>query len=89
MYDFFKNIVEKNSCSLMGVCSIHPSINALYQIILNEIREMSSYLVKLKAFDIVDKEASDLAIKGLSIFLINTSYNQENYIDFLSKIYDA
>lgn len=89
MYDFFKNIVEKNSCSLMGVCSIHPSINALYQIILNEIREVSSYLVKLKAFDIVDKEASDLAIKGLSIFLINTSYNQENYIDFLSKIYDA
>ena len=89
MYDFFKNIAEKNSCSLMGACSIHPSINALYQIILNEIREVSSYLVKLKAFDIVDKEASDLAIKGLSIFLINTSYNQQNYLDFLGKIYDA
>ena len=50
MYDFFKNIAEKNSCALMGACSIHPSVNALYQIILNEIREISSYLVKLKEF---------------------------------------
>ena len=41
MYDFFKNIAEQNSCTLMGACSIHPSINALYQIILNEVREIS------------------------------------------------
>ena len=37
MYDFFKNIAKINSCTLMGACSIHPSVNALYQIILNEI----------------------------------------------------
>ncbi|MBR2108108.1 MAG: hypothetical protein IJ937_12675, partial [Treponema sp.] len=73
----------------MGVCSIHPSINALYQIILNEIREISSYLVKLNAFNIKDKEASILAINGLSIFLINTSYNQQNYLDFIGKLYDT
>ena len=89
MYDFFKNIAEKNSCTLMGVCSIHPSINALYQIILNEIREISSYLVKLNAFNIKDKEATTIAIKGLSIFLINTSYNQQNYLDFIAKLYDT
>ncbi|MBQ4646432.1 MAG: hypothetical protein IJB79_03700 [Candidatus Gastranaerophilales bacterium] len=87
MYDFFKNIAEKNSCTLMGACSIHPSVNALYQIILNEIREISSYLVKLKEFKIKDQEASNIALDGLSIFLINTSYNQNNYLDFVKNLY--
>ncbi|MBR5304522.1 MAG: hypothetical protein IKU37_06820 [Candidatus Gastranaerophilales bacterium] len=89
MYDFFKNIAEKNSCTLMGACSIHPSVNALYQIILNEIREISSYLVKLKEFKITDKKAINLAIKGLSIFLINTSFNQKKYLEFIEMLYEA
>lgn len=89
MYDFFKNIAEKNSCTLMGACSIHPSINALYQIILSEIREIASYLVKLKEFKIKDNEAMDISIDGLSIFLINTSYNQQNYLNFVEKLNQA
>ena len=89
MYDFFKNIAEKNSCTLMGVCSVHPSVNALSQIILNEIREISFYLVKLKEFKITDKKAIELCINGLSIFLINTSYNQENYLKFLNELYET
>ena len=89
MYDFFKNIAEKNSCSLAGACSIHPSVSALYQIILNEVREISSYLVKLKAFEISDKKALDLAIDGLSIFLINTSYNQKKYLDFIQELNES
>jgi len=28
-----------------------------------------------------------LAIDGLSIFLINTSYNQQNYLDFINELY--
>ena len=89
MYDFFKNIAEKNSCTLMGACSIHPSVNALYQIILNEIREISSYLVKLKEFKLTDKKAIDLALNGLSIFLINTSFNQSKYLEFVKELYSA
>ena len=87
MYNFFKNIAEQNSCNLIGACSIHPSINALYQIILNEIREISFYLVKLKEFKITDEKAIKISIEGLSIFLINTSYNQENYLKFLNELY--
>lgn len=89
MYDFFKNIAEINSCALMGACSIHPSINALYQIILNEIREISFYLVKLHAFNICDKGAMRVALEGLSTFLINTSYNQERYLKFLDNLYNT
>ena len=89
MYDFFKNIAKINSCTLMGACSIHPSVNALYQIILNEIREISFYLVKLKEFKITDKEATKISIEGLSIFLINTSYNQNNYLNFLNNLHST
>lgn len=89
MYNFFKNIAEKNSCTLNGACSIHPSVSALYQIILNEIREISFYLVKLKEFKIVDNEAIDLSIDGLSIFLINTSYNQKDYLEIVQKLNEA
>lgn len=89
MYDFFKNIAEKSSCTLMGACSIHPSVNALYQIILNEIREISFYIVKLKEFKITDKQALELAIEGLSVFLINTSYNQKKYLEFIEKLYNT
>lgn len=89
MYDFFKNIAEINSCALMGACSIHPSVNALYQIILNEIREISFYLVKLNAFNITDKGATRVALEGLSTFLINTSYNQEKYLKFLDNLFDT
>ena len=89
MYDFFKNIAEQNSCTLMGACSIHPSINALYQIILNEIREIAFYLVKLKEFKITNEKAMKISIEGLSIFLINTSYNQENYLKFLNELYST
>lgn len=89
MYNFFKNISEKNSCQLNGACSIHPSVNALYQVLANQIREISFYLVKLKEFNITDENAIDLSLKGLSIFLINTSYNQKKYLDFIYDIYSA
>lgn len=89
MYNFFKNIAEKNSCTLMGACSIHPSINALHQILLNEIRMISSYLVKLKEFKINNVEAEKLAIEGLSIFLINTSYNQKKYLEYVKNLFQA
>ena len=86
MFDFFKNIAQKNSCSMTGACSIHPSLSALYQVILNEIREISFYLVKLKEFKIDDFDALKLCLDGLSVFLINTSFNEEKYLIFLKKL---
>ena len=95
MYNFFKNIAEQNSCNLIGACSIHPSINALYQIILNEIREISFYLVKLKEFKITDEgvpfdplnkvdpdislSAEDRKIGGLGIFITKKTMDDVTY----------
>lgn len=89
MYEYFKNISEKSSCRLNGVCSIHPSINALYRILLNELREISFYVVKLKEFGLINKDIMALSIEGLSIFLINTNFNKANYLSLIQKLYDT
>ena len=86
MYDFFKNIIEKNSCKSEGICSIHPSIVSLNEILLNEIREISFYLVKLKEFGLTNANAMNFCIEILSIFLINTNYNKKKYLNLFEEL---
>ncbi len=86
MFEFFKNIAEKNACQLSGVCSIHPSVNSLYELLLNEARELAFYLVKLNEFKVTNSAAVAFLIEVLSIFLINTSYNQKKYIELFKKL---
>lgn len=86
MYEYFKNIAEKNSCQLSGACTIHPSVNALYEVLLSQIREISFYLVKLKEFGITNKLATAEAVEALSIFLINTSFNKEKYLNLVKRL---
>ena len=86
MFDFFKNISEKNSCNLNGACSIHPSINSLYHFLLNEIKETSFYLVKLKELGYSNNYFASFCTEALSIFLINTSFNQKKYLILISKL---
>ncbi len=86
MFEFFKNIAEKNACHLSGVCSVHPSVNSLYELLLNEVREIAFYLVKLNEFKISNKETTAFLIEVLSIFLINTSYNQKKYIELFKRL---
>ena len=73
MYELFKNIAEKNSCQLRGVCSIHPTLNLLNYALLLEIKEASFYLVKLKDLGITNCSNVSYIIEILSIFLINTN----------------
>lgn len=86
MYEYFKNIAEKNSCQSLGACTIHPSVNALYEVLLSQIREISFYLVKLKEFGITNKLAMAEATEALSIFLINTSFNKEKYLNLVKRL---
>ena len=87
MYDFFKNISSKSTCQSIGVCTLHPSINTLYEILLNEVKQIAFYLVKLKEFGITNNSTMSLCIDCLSIFLINTNYNQKQYLKLLNKIH--
>ncbi len=87
MYKYFKNIAEKNSCQSAGACMLHPSVQALYDILLLQIREISFYLVKLKEFGITNKMAMAESVEALSIFLINTSFNNEKYLNLIKRLY--
>ena len=73
MYKYFKNISDKSACLFSGVCSIHPTISALYEAMLSEIREASFYIVKLKEFGFTNINAMSELIEALSIFMINTN----------------
>lgn len=86
MYKYFKNIAESSSCSLSGVCSIHPSISALNDILIYEIREAVFYLVKLKEFGFLNKSSKEYCLTTLSLFLINTSLNQKKYLNIINKL---
>lgn len=87
MYDYFKHIAMKNSCSMGGVCSVHPSVNSLYELLLYEIKEISNYLVKLHEFNILNPSAMSFCIEILSVFMINTSFNQTKYLNLIKKLY--
>ena len=86
MYKYFKNIAEKSSCSLSGACSVHPTTSALYEILLYEIRETVFYLVKMKEFGFIYKEAQNFCIQTLSLFLINTSLNEKKYLKIIKEL---
>lgn len=87
MYEYFKNMLERNTCRSIGVCSVHPSVNSVYEVLLNEIREISFYLVKLKEFNLLNKPAMEKIIEALSIFLVNTSFNRVKYLNLLKELY--
>lgn len=89
MYDYFKNIADKNNCSSDGECTIHPVTNSLYEILLTQIREISYYLVKLKEFGIINKNAMARAVEALSIFFLNTNLNQTKYLNLVYELYES
>lgn len=86
MYRYFKNLIEKTSCSMSGACTIHPSISAMYKVLLNEIREISFYLVKMKEFGFTNKPIMAQSIEALSTFMINTSINKTKYLKLINQL---
>lgn len=89
MLKFLKNIFSQNACKLNGVCSIHPSINALSELLIEEVREISFYLVKLKEFNIQNSEIMALCAQTLSVFMLNTNFSKSDYLELLNKLYSS
>ena len=86
MYNFFKNIAEKTSCSMSGVCSIHPSISAMDEVLSSIIREISFYIVKMKELGYTNKILMSQLSEALSVFIINTNINQSQYLELIKKL---
>ena len=86
MYKYFKNFVEKTGCAMSGACSIHPSIFAMYNVLLYEIKEISFYLVKMKEFGFTNKKIMAKTVEALTIFMINTSLNHAKYLKLVFEL---
>ena len=86
MLEYFKNIANNNSCSTGAVCSIHPSVQSLFEIILREIAQTSFYAVKLKEYGYENKSAYDFLVEILSVFMINASFNHKKYFSLVLKL---
>ena len=86
MYEFLKSLSDKDVCQSMGICSIDPTVSALEELMTCELREMSFYIVKLHELGEVNKEIESHLARALSIIMINTSFNKEEFKNYLKKL---
>lgn len=86
MYEFLKNLSDKSHCRSMGICSIDPTVSAIEELLLSQIRETSFYILKLHGLGQTNREIEENIIKGLSIVMINTSFDRHDLLNFLALI---
>ena len=86
MYEFLKNLSDKSPCQSMGICSIDPTVSAIEELILSQIRETSFYVIKLRELGHTNSSIEERIIKALSIIMINTSFDHGDFINFLNKL---
>ena len=94
MSNFFNEFSDKSSCRNSGMCSIDPSSYALEELLLNEIKQIAFYIVKLSDFkdqfplcgknmqsDKPDDEIKIMqdAIRALSVIIVNTAFRLDDY----------
>ena len=86
MYEFLKNLSDKSNCQSMGICSIDPTVSAIEELLLSQIRETSFYILKLHDLGQTNREIEENLIKGLSIIMINTSFDKDDFMSFLEQL---
>ena len=86
MYEFLKNLSDKSNCQSMGICSIDPTVSAIEELLLSQIRETSFYLLKLRDLGQINREIEQNLIKGLSIIMLNTSFDKDDFANFLKQL---
>ena len=84
--NFFSEFSDKSGCINSGMCSVDPSSNALEELLLNEIRQIAFYIVKLADFNIENTKIVQDAIQGLSVIIINTALRLKDYKALLYKL---
>lgn len=77
---------EYDECISKGLCSINPVLSALQEVVLLHLKELSFYLLKLKAFGVTNNQVREMFIDALTGIIINAEYNQEQFQDIISKL---
>ncbi len=88
--NFFNEYQNTNNCSNTessgGSCSIDPSVYALEELLLNEIKQIAFYIVKLADYNLQNENIMQKAVRALSVILINTSFKLEDYKELLYSL---
>lgn len=88
--NFFNEYQNTNNCANNensgGSCSIDPSVYALEELLLNEIKQIAFYVVKLADFNLQNENIMQKAVRALSVILINTSFRLEDYKHLLYSL---
>ena len=80
MKENYRNLSEPviiETCPETGICTADPILSAIEELILNEVRQISYYLVKSKDFDFNNKEAEKKCIEALSMELASSNLSEE------------
>lgn len=86
MSNFFNEFSDKSSCQNSGMCSVDPSSYALEELLLNEIKQIAFYVVKLADYNLQNMDIAQSAVNALSVIIINTALRFEDYKNLLYKL---
>lgn len=86
MRDLFKNLWDKTQCQKNGVCTLNPVLNAIDAVIINEIRQIAFYVVKLKEFNLININIMKEAVCALSISITDTTFDKNALNGFYQNL---
>ncbi len=85
MNDLF-NIFNKTQCKSMGICSENPVLLAVDAVVINEIRQIAYYIVKLKELNLINEKIMKEAVLALSVSITDTSFNKNAFVKFFMNL---
>ncbi len=86
MDNLFKNSQNKIECQKNGICSKNPVLNSLEALIINEVRQIAFYSVKLKEFNFINKIIMEKGIKALTVSVSDIDFNKSAFLEFYNSI---
>lgn len=89
MYNEFQTLpTAYDECLTKGICAVNPTLTSLQEILLLYLRELSFYLLKLRKSGITNEKARELIMEVLFNIIANTEYDQQQFQNIVSKLYD-
>lgn len=86
MDNLFKNLLNRTQCQRNGICSTNPVINALEAVIINEIRQIAFYIVKLQEINFTNLEIIKQAVFSLSVNISDINFNKNALFSFFRNL---
>jgi hydroxylamine reductase len=89
-YNFHQlNQHEQDECLSKGICSQSPVLISLHEVIMHHLRDLSFYLLELKAAGAENAQLKDQVIDILSSLIINVEYTPEQFKVILDRLHDG